>query len=237
MGPQAKGFRLQQGDVLVAINGNIFQGDSTFLSKYFLEAIDAAEEDELPDPTWLLTFYRDGVFINLLFSMPLTAKFDFCEVETAVKITEGFKKLSFAPLKAYENYEVFRDMDHVCTLYSTTLDPIATYVPAIWMLQNKLFYPLAAILIIYGMTFLASPFMFGLAYILVSLYTKNAQLNLQRSYQLFSEKFFWVVVGAESDLIAKETCYQLDNDARFAFGQNPYTKKKKKKGSNAGKGK
>ena len=229
MGFQAKSFRVQGGDILVAINGEIFQSDSAFLTNYFIEAINQADENDLPDPKWLLTFYRNGVFFNLLFPSPLIAKFDFCELEDALKIQEGFSKLHFSPIEAYESYEVFRDMEHRCSLHSTAPDPIATYVPALWMLQNNLGYPLAAILIIYGMTYLASVYMFIVAYILVGYYTKNARLNLLRSYQLYGEKFFWLTIAAENDEKVKDICFQFDNEASFKFTKNPHKKKKKKK--------
>ena len=65
MGRQARAFRLKQGDVLVAIDGNAFTGDAAMLRNVFggTGSADGEEDVEHDDDDtkvvrYLLTFFR-----------------------------------------------------------------------------------------------------------------------------------------------------------------------------------
>ena len=213
IGQEAVSYLIKEGDVLVAIDGELFLGDS--------EALKAAFDDYDPtivdDVAWLITFWREGTFFNLCFKAPLRAKFDFVTPEEGILLSEGFSKLVFGPIDAYQNFEIFRDLKKNASLHSTKSDPLASYAPLLWMLNNRLYYPMLAIIIVYGVTAVTSTLLFVLSYILVCLYAKRAQLNLLRSYHLFEDKFFWLVVGATSETEARESCKALDSDVKFRF--------------------
>ena len=213
IGRAAVAHRIKEDDILVAIDGELFLGDS--------ETLKAAFEDYDPtmpdDVAWLVTFWRDGVFFNQCFHTPLRAKFDFVTPEEALLVSEGFAKLEFEPIEDYQNYEIFRDLKKNAAMHSIQSDPLASYLPLLWMLNNRLYYPVVAILIVYGVTIVTHVALFILAYILVGLYVKKAQLNLLRSYHLFEDKFFWFVIGATSEIKAREACRKLDPEILFPF--------------------
>ena len=77
IGSEAVAHRIKENDILVAIDGELFLGDS--------ETLKAAFEDYDPtmpdDVAWLVKFWRDGVFFNQCFHTPLRAKFDFVTPE------------------------------------------------------------------------------------------------------------------------------------------------------------
>jgi hypothetical protein len=223
MGRLARSLRLREGDVLVAVNGEQFQGDAKALKAFF-----DADENSDESHRFLLTFWRKGVFFHLLVEAELKADFEFCDAETALEILRRFPELSFAPLETYEVYEVFRDIRRVCAMHSTKPDPLATYLPALWMLNRRLYYPMLAVTVVYAISLLAHWAMFLLAYLLISLYARRAQLTLLRSYQLFEERLFWFVLAERSEEAAQATCRLIDPEIRFIFDTAPPPKKKKR---------
>jgi hypothetical protein len=221
MGRAAVAQRIKENDILVAIDGELFLGDKETLKAVF-EDYDPTMVD---DVAWLVTFWRDGVFFNVCFHTPLRADFDFVSPEEAIEVSEGFKKLKFWPIESYQNFEVFRDLRKNAAMHPTAPDPLATYAPLLWMLGNRLYYPMLAITIVYGITAVTHILLFILGYILVGLYVKRAQLNLLRSYHLFEDKFYWMVIGATNEIEARQTCRALDPGVLFPFDKAEPPKK------------
>lgn len=223
LGLQARAMRLREGDVLVGVNGAPFSDGMTALAARF----EALEDEDEPEPL-LLTFWRDGVFIHQRHEVLPKFDSEICDPDRAVEIAQKFAALEFAPLSKYENYEVFRDIRRVCSLHVTTPDPLATLAPALWMLNHRLTFPLLAVLIVYGTTFLTHWLMFVLAYGLVSLYARRAQINLLRSYQMYSERFFWVVIAETDEFRVRSTCRAIDPEVSFLSDPAPRKKKRKR---------
>ena len=226
IGLQARAMRLREGDVLVGVNGAPFTDGAAGLAARF-EALEELEED--PTPQLLLTFWRDGVFFHQLHAVMPRFEAEICEPDRAVEIAAGFARLQIAPPQRYENYEVFRDIKRVCGMHSTTPDPLAFIAPVMWMLNHRLVYPLVAILIVYAITFLTHWAMFVVAYGLTSVYARRAQLNLLRSYQMFSDRFFWVVLAETDEIRARAVCRQFDAEVIFPSDPAPKPSKRKRK--------
>lgn len=220
MGRLTRSYRIREGDILVAIDGDLFLGDNETLKEVFKD-YDPTE----PDIAWLITFWRDGVFFNVCFGEPLRAQFDFVTPEEALPVLEGHKTLTFGPIENYQNYEVFKDLERNAGLHSTSQDPLATYLPLFWMLNHRLYYPMLAIGIIYAATFVTHPLVFAVAYVMTCIYVKRAQLNLLRSYALFADQFYWFVVAAQSETEAMAKCVELDPKVRFAYQKEEPTVK------------
>ena len=62
MGRLAVSHRMREGDILVAIDGDLFLGDNETLKEVFKD-----HDPTEPDSAWLITFWRDGVFFNVCF--------------------------------------------------------------------------------------------------------------------------------------------------------------------------
>ena len=238
LGRQARAFRLKRGDVLVAINGDIFTGDATMLRNVFggvgsADADDEADDDAADDKVvrYLLTFWREGKFFNLVFNSALVARYDFTTLDESIEITKSFADVKFADKEQYINYEVFKDIYRNAGMHSVEPDPLATIAPFLWMLNHRLFYPMLGISLVYAITLLTHWSVFIAVYLLVCVYTRRAQLNLLRSYQLFEEKYFWLVFAATSEMEARELARRFDPDVRFS-GEKAKRRKKKSAGAN-----
>jgi hypothetical protein len=237
LGRQARAFRLRQGDVLVAIDGNMFFGDSAQLQALLTGAdgVDANSEEEDDDERvlhFLLIFWREGAFFDLVFDHPLVARYDFSTEDESLRIAEEFKSLHYEPKETYLNYEVFKDIYRNAGLHQLKEDPIAAIAPLLWMLNHRLIYPMIGVVLIYTITLLTHWILFIVVYILVCVYTKRAQFNLLRSYQLFEEKYFWMVFAATSEVEARGIARTFDNDLRFP-GEKVRRRKKKSQSDEA----
>ena len=231
LGRQARSFRLKQGDVLVAVDGDMFSGDATQLLAVFSDedhVDESSEEDEDNEGAshFLLTFWREGTFFNLMLDQPLVARYDFSSADESLKIVDEFQSLHFEPKEAYLNFEVFKDIYRNASLHQLKEDPLASIAPLLWMLNHRLFYPMIGVILIFSITLLAHWLLFIAVYILVCVYTKQAQFNLIRSYQLFEEKYFWMVLAATSEMDARVIARQFDADLRFS-GEKVRRRKKK----------
>ncbi len=227
LGIAARARKLKPGDVLVAVDGQPFNGDAEMLAarmgRQATENEDNPEVDATEDGVTphLLTFWRDGSFLHVIFETRLKASFEATGPEQTIEIVRAMQTLVFAPLETYQNFEVFRDVRKNAALHSTDLEEIATFAPVLWMVNHRLYYPMVAVCIVYGITFVAHWSIFVISYVLVSIYTKRAQVDLLRSYKLFEDKFFWMVVAEPSEAKARDTCRRFIPDLRFQFENRP----------------
>ena len=205
IGEAARKRKIRADDILLAIDGYIFVQDTKELKKKF--------EDKNQAP-WLLTFKRGELVFDVFFDEPLKSEFDITTVEETEEATEALRKHYYAEWEDYKTYEVYRDIYKKAEIVEVSTDPLAGYLPPIWMLQNKLYYPFASVMIIYGITFISSVLLCLLAVVLVGVYTHRAQISLKRSYCLFDEKLLWFVTATPSELTALEKIMILDPDTK-----------------------
>ena len=125
----------------------------------------------------------------------------------------------------YRIFEALRDIKRIVDVYDTTHSQVAVILPPVWLLQQKMWEPLLAILCVYLITFSVNMFLFILAAVLVALYLRKGQVTLRRSYGLFQDRQVWAIVAARSDREAQEMCRNLDEKVNFinAFVK-PYKK-------------
>lgn len=216
----ARNRKLKEGDVLVAFDGEMFNGDSEMLNArqgVRKRAADEADEDEreLMAPH-LLTFWREGQFFHIIFDTPLTGAFEPCAPETAHQISQAFTRLKFAPLETYRNFEFFRDVRKNASFHACEPEALPKYAPFLWMMNHRLYYPMVAVGIVHVLTFLVHWSLFALTYLLLAVYTNRAQVSLLRSYKLFEDKFFWLVLAEPSELAARNTCKAMAPEVKFA---------------------
>jgi hypothetical protein len=210
-----RSMRLKDGDILVAIDGQMFSGDVDALQRFFEDGDKAAEEADI-DPRWLVTFCRGGVFFHQIYTTPLRGSFDHCPPETALEIAAAFRSVTYGPIAAYQNYEVFRELKaKVAAIHPTQPDPLATTLPPLWMLNHRLYFPMVGALVAYGVTLLTHWTILVIVHVLLALYTRRAQLNLLRSYQLYRDRLYWHILAETDEVRARANYRLLDPEVRF----------------------
>ena len=214
---RTKALRLKENDVIVAIDGNSYH-DSV---DKMVDLLSSGEEGDL----WLLTIWRNGKFFEVFTRGPLGGIFEFTRPDESQMIFELFQKREMGEKEEYRIFEALRDIKRVVDVYDTTHSQVAVILPPVWLLQQKMWEPLLAILCVYLITFSVNIFLFILAVILIALYLRKGQVTLRRSYGMFQDRNAWAILAARSDKEAQEMCRGLDEKVNFINAQvKPYNK-------------
>ncbi len=204
---RTKALRLKENDVIVAIDGISYHESIDKL----VDLLSSGEEDDM----WLLTVWRNGKFFEIFTRGPLGGIFEFTRPEESQMIMELFQKREMGQKEEYRIFEALRDVKRVVDIYDTTHSQLAVILPPVWLLQQKMWEPLLAILCVYLITFSVNIYLFILAVVLVGLYLIKGQVTLRRSYGLFQDRQVWAIVAARSDKEAQEMCRNLDEKVNF----------------------
>ena len=212
---RTKALRLKENDVIVAIDGNSYH-DSV---DKMVDLLSSGEEGDL----WLLTIWRNGKFFEVFTRGPLGGIFEFTRPDESQMIFELFQKREMGEKEEYRIFEALIDVKRVVDVYDTTHSQVAVILPPVWLLQQKMWEPLLAILCVYLITFSVNIFLFILAVILIALYLRKGQVTLRRSYSMFQDRNVWAIIAARSDKEAQEMCRGLDEKVNFINAQvKPY---------------
>ena len=204
---RTKALRLKENDVIVAVDGSSYHESIDKL----VDLLSSGEEDD----TWLLTVWRNGKFFEIFTRGPLGGIFEFTRPEESQMIMELFQKREMGQKEEYRIFEALRDVKRVVDVYDTTHTQLAVILPPVWLVQQKMWEPLLAILCVYLITFSVNIYLFILAVVLVGLYLRKGQVTLRRSYGLFQDRQVWAIVAARSDKEAQEMCRNLDEKVNF----------------------
>ncbi len=204
----AKELRMRDGDVIVAINGLRVESDIIKLEKQL---------DDVDEPL-LVTLFRDGNFLPLFISKKLDCPLEYAPSEVSEAVALKLEGYELGKIQNYRSYEALRDVRRNVFLYEAEKSKFATYFPALWLLNNRMWEPLFAVVASYAVCVLIHPLVFIPVYLLVSFYFDRAQVNLIRGYGLFTEHYFWLIMAARSDEEAMTICRQFDPKCQFRFG-------------------
>ena len=214
---RTRALRLKENDILVAIDGVSYHDTIDNM----VDLLSSGEEGDM----WLLTIWRNGKFFEIFTRGPLGGIFEFTRPEESQMIMELFQKREMGQKDEYRIYEALRDVKRVVDIYDTTHSQVAVILPPVWLLQQKMWEPLLAILCVYLITFSVNIFLFILAVVLVSLYFRKGQVTLRRSYGMFQDRQVWAIIAARSDLEAQEMCRNIDEKVNFVSSLvKPYKK-------------
>lgn len=204
---RSRTLRLQKDDAIVAINAKAYHGDiDTFLDILF------ELED---DASVMLTIWRKGVIYNVIVRGPLGCTLEYAKSELSEAINNDFNAADIGHPDDYVMYEVLRDIKRKTEIIDTRPSDVAVLAPVIWLMQSRLWEALLAVTLIYGVTLSVHWVLFVIAYILLSLYFKKAQVPLRRSFSLFKERQMWLIIAARSSKEVQEICRKIDPKCDF----------------------
>jgi hypothetical protein len=163
----------------------------------------------------LLTVFRNGVLFNIITKGPLGATLEYAKPERAELARKALEKFTIESKDNIVLFEVLRDMDRACRIIDTRLSPLAYLAPPVWVVYNKLWEVLVALVMIYVSTLAVHWALFLIASVLLSLYFKRAHLVLRRSFSLVRGYHMWMVIAARSELEVQKICRQIDEKSTF----------------------
>ena len=206
--------RLQESDILVAIDGKIYRDGPLKLRELFDVPQDTAK------PSWLLTFWRDGAVFDLLIDSPIESRFGLATEQETAWAMEEFEKHSYADISSYKNYEVYRSTQNVCDVISVDRDPLAFIFPALWCLKYRLYPPLLVLLISYSLTFFINIYLFVIAYLILGRFVDISQTNILRSFTLYQNKQHYMTIAATNEMDVNAILKKIDLSNKVRFEPN-----------------
>jgi hypothetical protein len=204
---RARTLRLQTDDAIVAVDGQPFKGDVDLLLDMIFECD--------PQTGIFLTIFREESLFHVIARGPLGCAFEYAKPEIAEAASKKLDKTTIAPLAEYRIFEVLRDINRKCVIIDTQPSMMAMLASPVWLVHCRLWEVLLAVLLIYGVTLLVSWMLFVIVFILLALYFRQAQLTLQRSFNLMRQRQMWMIVAARSVQEVQETCRQFDPKSTF----------------------
>ncbi|ADE39058.1 hypothetical protein [Candidatus Puniceispirillum marinum] len=204
---RSRTLRLQNGDAIVAVDAKPYHGDiDTFLDILF---------DIEDGKSVMLTIWRKGVIYNIIVRGPLGCTLEYAKPDISEAINNDFKEADIGHPDDYSTFEVLRDIKRKTEVIDTRPSDLIMFIPAIWLMQNRLWEALLAVTLIYGVTLSVHWVLFVIAYILLSLYFKKAQVPLRRSFSLFKERQMWLIIAGRSIREVQEICRKIDPKCDF----------------------
>ena len=202
--------QLKESDILVAVDGKIYRDGPAKLRELFESK--AGEEAK-----WLLSFWRDGQIFDILITSPIQSQFGLATDKETQWALEQFEDHVFTDFDSYQNYEIYRDGYGVCDILSMEKDPMAFLFPVMWCMKYRLYPPLFALLVSYGITIFVNIILFVITYIVLSRFVYVSQNNIMRSFTLFESKNHYMTIAASNENDVSAIVKKIDPKNKIRF--------------------
>lgn len=202
--------RLQESDILVAVDGKIYRDGPAKLREIF-------ESKAGTEAKWLLSFWRDGQIFDILITAPIQSQFGLATEQETQWALEQFEDHVYTDFDSYQNYEVYRDGRGVCDILSMEKDPMAFMFPVFWCMKYRLYPPLFVLLVSYGITIFVNIFLFLITYIVLSRFVYLSQNNIMRSFTLFESKSHYMTIASSNERDVSALVKKIDPKNKIRF--------------------
>ena len=202
--------RLQESDILVAVDGKIYRDGPAKLREIF-------ESKAETEAKWLLSFWRDGQIFDILITAPIQSQFGLATEQETQWALEQFEEHVYTDFDTYQNYEVYRDGHGVCDILSMEKDPMAFMFPVFWCMKYRLYPPLFVLLVSYGITIFVNIFLFLITYIVLSRFVYLSQNNIMRSFTLFESKNHYMTIASSNERDVSALVKKIDPKNKIRF--------------------
>jgi len=202
--------RLQESDILVAVDGKIYRDGPAKLREIF-------ESKAGTEAKWLLSFWRDGQIFDILITAPIQSQFGLATEQETQWALEQFEEHVYTDFDSYQNYEIYRDGRGVCDILSMEKDPMAFMFPAFWCMKYRLYPPLFALLVSYGITIFVNIFLFLITYVVLSRFVYLSQNNIMRSFTLFESKNHYMTIASSNERDVSALVKKIDPKNKIRF--------------------
>lgn len=202
--------RLQESDILVAVDGKIYRDGPAKLREIF-------ESKAGTEAKWLLSFWRDGQIFDILITAPIQSQFGLATEQETQWALEQFEEHVYTDFESYQNYEVYRDGRGVCDILSMEKDPMAFMFPVFWCMKYRLYPPLFVLLVSYGITIFVNIFLFLITYIVLSRFVYLSQNNIMRSFTLFESKNHYMTIASSNERDVSALVKKIDPKNKIRF--------------------
>ena len=219
---RARNLRLKENDIIVAVDGEAFHGS-------ILEFVNILSEE---DKKTLITIRRENVFFEVIAFGSLGSTFKFTSPEETIEIETALKEHKIFNIEDYKIFEVLRDLRRKTDILDTTETPLSWLLPPFWLIQNKLWEVLLVTISVYLITLSVAWWMFLITWILLAIYFSKGQTTILRSFSIYRDKHFWLVLAGTNEEEVQKVCRKLDPKCTFDYPLVPSQQEEPKKNKN-----
>ena len=169
------------------------------------------------DKKTLLTIKRNEVFFEIITHGSLGSTFKFTSEEETIEIEKSFTDHIIYPNEQYKIYEVLRDLKRKVDIIDTSTSSLTWILPPFWLIQNKLWEVLLVTISVYLITFSVAWWMFVITWILLAIYFNKGQTTILRSFSIYRDKHFWLVLAGQNEEQIQKICRNLDPKCNFEY--------------------
>ena len=204
---RARNLRLRENDIIVAVDGEPFHGS-------ILEFNSILSEE---DKNTLLTIKRKDVFFEIMVFGSLGCTYKFTSPEETIETETAFKKHKIYQLEEYKIFEVLRNLRRKVDIIETSHSSMSWIFPPFWLMQNKLWEVLLVSISVYLITLSVAWWMFAITWILLAIYFNKGQTTILRSFSIYRDNHFWLVLAGRDEEQIQQICRQLDPKCTFDY--------------------
>ena len=209
--------KLKEADILVAVDGEIYRDGPAKLKELFTRQNGQQSK-------WLLSLWRDGQIFDILITNPIESRFGLSTEQETEWAIEEYNKHVYGDFDSYQNYEIYKDGDGVCDVLSMDKDLLAGLFPALWLLKYRLYPPLGAVLISYGVSYSINLLLFVITYIVLSRFIYVSQNNIMRSFSLFASKKHYMTIAGTNERDVSVIVKNIDPNNKIRFERHAVKK-------------
>ena len=209
--------KLKEADILVAVDGEVYRDGPANLKERF-------SRQNGQQSKWLLSIWREGHIFDILITMPIESRFGLATEEETEWAMEQYNKHVYGDFDSYENYEIYKDVNGICDVLSMEKDVLAGLLPALWLLKYRLYPPLGAVLISYGVSYSINFLLFVITYIVLSRFIYVSQNNIMRSFTLFANKKHYMTIAGTNERDVSVIVKNIDPNNKIRFERHAVKK-------------
>ena len=229
-GGYAKSVGLINGDVIIGIDGQFFNGTvEEFLTFFDVDEEDLATENSSP----VLTVKRDEVMFNLFCHQKIICKFEQIENPYSEPNEQVQQTLEMAKQSELSEYLIYHDNKKNAELLLRSKSLLAMIIPPFWFLNQKVPEAMLASVLGGAAAFAVHWILAALYYSILCLYVGREQLNMAMSFMSYKKMIYMQPIAAISELHAQKIALSIDNELYFqrpVEGLVQEKKRRKKKG-------
>ena len=199
-------YLLRQEDIVVAVDGIVFRGESKKLNNIL----------RLEDKT-ILTIQRKDQLFQLSLDGPLGVKLTEISREETSEIIEKYNQSGLDKIEVYRHYEVYRGAKNRYNVIEDSQSILASLLPPIWLMHQRLFAPLALLIFTYILLGSIAWWMFLASWVLISVYMSKGSVSLLRGYAMLKNMKLYMYISSKDLIGAQKTIRNIDKKSHFDF--------------------
>jgi hypothetical protein len=200
-------MKLKEGDIIIALDGKEVNQSYEDLSK---------ELNEIKERK-VLTLFREGVFFNTFVFGSLGVICEQIRNEIIPELNNFKLNEFYSAEELHHQYELFKKPESIAILLNTSPSILASLVPPLWMIQNRLWTLFSITMLFYIFLFVISPWLFFIGWILKSWYVGSSQIDILRLFYRLGNYRLSSIFCAKSEKEAQELSRKFDNKIDFYY--------------------